>query len=108
MLEVTLSIVIPLVFALLVYWLGGRISFKGRSSPGKLKPYACGEDLPPVRRTLDLTRFYIYLVYFMIFDILGVILALALPVHPVYVAFFVAPVAVALLFVALRVEEVGG
>lgn len=108
MIEVALSIVIPLIFTLLIYWIGGRIAAKGSVNPGKVKLYACGEDLPGVRFNLDITRFYVYLVYFMIFDILGVILSLALTANPVYVALFIASTIAALLFIAIRIEDVGG
>lgn len=108
MIEVALSIVIPLIFASIIYWIGGRISAKGSASPGKVKPYACGEDLPGIRLNIDVTRFYVYLVYFMIFDILGVILSLALTASPIYVALFIAPTIAALLFIALRIEDAGG
>ncbi|MCX8162311.1 MAG: NADH-quinone oxidoreductase subunit A [Candidatus Bathyarchaeota archaeon] len=103
-----LSIAIPLLFALAIYWIGGRISAKGSANPGKVKPYACGEDLPGVKFNLDITRFYVYLVYFMIFDILGVILSLAFTANPIYIALFIAPTIAALLFIAIRVEDVGG
>ncbi|MEM2739373.1 MAG: NADH-quinone oxidoreductase subunit A [Candidatus Bathyarchaeia archaeon] len=108
MIEAALSIIIPLVFASIIYWIGGKISAKGSVNPGKVKPYACGEDLPGVKLNLDITRFYVYLVYFMVFDILGIILSLALTANPVYVALFIAPTIAALLFIAVRIEDVGG
>jgi NADH:ubiquinone oxidoreductase subunit 3 (subunit A) len=106
--EEALSILIPLIFASIIYWVGGRIAAKGSANPGKVKPYACGEELPGVKLNLDITRFYIYLVYFMIFDILGIILSLALTANPIYVALFIAPTIAALLFIAMKIEDVGG
>ena len=108
MVEEALSILIPLIFASILYWVGGRIAAKGSANPGKVKPYACGEELPGVKLNLDITRFYIYLVYFMIFDILGIILSLALTANPIYVALFIAPTIAALLFIAMKIEDVGG
>ncbi len=108
MVEEALSILIPLIFASIIYWVGGRIAAKGSANPGKVKPYACGEELPGVKLNLDITRFYIYLVYFMIFDILGIILSLALTANPIYVALFIAPTIAALLFIAMKIEDVGG
>jgi len=106
--EEALSIVIPLIFASVIYWIGGRMAAKGSANPGKVKPYACGEELPGVKLNLDITRFYIYLVYFMVFDILGIILSLALTANPIYVALFIAPTIAALLFIAMKIEDVGG
>lgn len=108
MVEEALSIVIPLIFASVIYWIGGRMAAKGSANPGKVKPYACGEELPGVKLNLDITRFYIYLVYFMVFDILGIILSLALTANPIYVALFIAPTIAALLFIAMKIEDVGG
>jgi NADH:ubiquinone oxidoreductase subunit 3 (subunit A) len=108
MVEEALSIIIPLIFASIIYWVGGRIAAKGSANPGKVKPYACGEDLPGAKLNLDITRFYIYLVYFMIFDILGIILSFALTANPIYVALFIAPTIVALLFIAMKIEDIGG
>lgn len=74
---------LPIVFltALTVsfffYWIGGKIAPKGKKTPGKLATYACGEDFPPEKLQLNVQRFFIYAVYFMIFDILSFILAIS-------------------------------
>lgn len=74
----------PLIFgfsiltALFIYWIGGRISrrssFKNHNDD-KTAPYACGEDLPAEEFKVDLERFFIFAVYFMIFDVLAFVLA---------------------------------
>jgi len=64
-----------LIVALIVLAVGRDLAAKGRDTPGKFAPYACGEDLPPERVMVDVEEFFIYAVYFMIFDILGFILA---------------------------------
>lgn len=67
--------VFSLIVALIFLAVGVRIAAKGRDTPGKFAPYACGEDLPPERVMVDVEEFFIYAVYFMIFDILAFILA---------------------------------
>jgi NADH:ubiquinone oxidoreductase subunit 3 (subunit A) len=66
---------ISLVIALVIYWIGGRIAPKGAKTKGKLAPYACGEDFPAEKLQLNVESFFVYAVYFMIFDILAFILA---------------------------------
>jgi NADH:ubiquinone oxidoreductase subunit 3 (subunit A) len=78
-----LPYVLPLVFGLciavmtFIYWFGGKISEKNKktSQPGKTAPYACGEDLPAEELKVDLDRFFIFAVYFLIFDVFAFILA---------------------------------
>jgi len=64
-----------LVASLIFYWVGGRIAPRGKKTPAKLAPYACGEEYPSEKLQLNVQRFFIYAVYFMIFDILAFILA---------------------------------
>ena len=66
---------LSLLIALLLYWVGGRISMKGKTTPGELAPYACGEDLPAKKLEVNERIFFIFWVYFLIFDILAFILA---------------------------------
>lgn len=65
------------IVMLLIYWFGGKISAKpGKGSAvGKTAPYACGEDLPSEELKVDLDRFFIFAVYFLIFDVFAFILA---------------------------------
>lgn len=69
-----LSVVVGLIF----YGISIKIAPKGKKTPGKLAPYACGEDLPPLRLQVNVERFFLYAVFFMIFDILAVVLATSL------------------------------
>ena len=75
---------IPFIFALsllvglILYGISNRIAPKGKKTPGKLAPYACGEDLPPLRLQVNVERFFLYAVFFLIFDILAVIMATSL------------------------------
>jgi len=69
----TLSIVI----VLLIYWFGGKTAAKGslKTTHGKKATYACGEDFPVEEVRVDLERFFVFAVYFLIFDVLAFILA---------------------------------
>ena len=67
-----------LVVALFLYWIGGRVGVKGKKSSDKVSTYACGEDLPSRQVQVDVERFFIYAVYFLIFDVLAVFLATSL------------------------------
>jgi len=66
-----------LIVMLLIYWFGGKISARPRqgSAAGKTAPYACGEDLPSEELKFDMDRFFIFAVYFLIFDVFAFILA---------------------------------
>jgi NADH:ubiquinone oxidoreductase subunit 3 (subunit A) len=66
-----------LIVMLLIYWLGGKISARTRqgSGVGRTAPYACGEDLPSEELKFDMDRFFIFAVYFLIFDVFAFILA---------------------------------
>jgi NADH:ubiquinone oxidoreductase subunit 3 (subunit A) len=76
-----LAFQLPLVFgvaiavAFLLYWVGGRISMKSPPNPGKTAPYACGEDLPVEESKIDLEKFLIFAVYFLIFDVLAFVIS---------------------------------
>ncbi len=67
---------VSLVLALTIHWTSGRMMTKGRGiNPAKTEPYSCGEDLPVEDLRIDLERFLIFAVYFLIFDILAFVLA---------------------------------
>jgi len=58
--------------------IGRIVGARGEKSTAKVAPYACGEDLPPHKLQVDVERFLIYAVYFLIFDIFAFILATSL------------------------------
>lgn len=72
--------ILPLVFgvslvtALLIYWIGGRISAKGAKTKAKTAPYSCGEEGPVGEVKVDLERFLTFAVYFLIFDVLAFVI----------------------------------
>lgn len=78
-----LPYLLPTVFGfsvvamLLIYWIGGKVSTKSnlKNTIEKTAPYACGEDFPAEELKIDLERFFIFAVYFLIFDVVAFILA---------------------------------
>jgi len=61
--------------ALAIYWVGGKISVKSKE---KSPPYACGESPPSMSDVrLNLERFFVFAVYFLIFDVFAFIIALS-------------------------------
>jgi NADH:ubiquinone oxidoreductase subunit 3 (subunit A) len=87
----TIIMVLALAVALIIMAVGNDIAAKSPDSEGKLAPYACGEPVPATKVRMNVENFFIYAVYFMIFDILGFVLAttIARPVNlllPLYYA----------------------
>ncbi len=71
----TIIMVLALAVAFLVMGIGNEVSAKSADTVGKLAPYACGEPLPATKVRMNVENFFIYAVYFMIFDVLGFVLA---------------------------------
>ena len=69
---------LSIVVGLILYFVGWMIGAKGEKTEGKVAPYACGEDLLPLKLQVNVERFLIYAVYFLVFDILAFILATSL------------------------------
>jgi NADH:ubiquinone oxidoreductase subunit 3 (subunit A) len=69
---------VAVALALILLAIGNDIAPKGPDTPGKLAPYACGEDIPATRVNVNIENFFIYAVYFMVFDVLGFVLATTL------------------------------
>lgn len=97
---------LPFVFlsALLVssflYIVGLKIAPKVKKTKrpsGKLAPYACGEDMPAMKFQVNIQRFFLYVTYFMIFDISAFMLALSFSSRGVYPVLFSAIIALSLL-----------
>lgn len=74
----TIILVVAIAVAFVVMAIGNDLAPKGPDTPGKLAPYACGEDIAPTKVRMNVENFFIYAVYFMIFDVLGFILATTL------------------------------
>ena len=86
----------------MLYLLGSRIAPKDKKDavePGKLAPYACGEDIPARKFQVDIQRFFLYVTVFMIFDVSAFVLALSFTADAVYPILFSLIVATSLLTV---------
>jgi len=95
--------VIALLLTMLIYWLGGRYSAKGGKSEGKLSPYSCGEDLPyEGELRVNLERFFIYTVYFLIFDVIAFTLVISLKISPVHAITYALITLISVIFVIRR------
>lgn len=76
--SIPFALLATVTLSVFLYLLGGRISAKAEPSTGKLAQYACGEELPSQKLQVNLQTFFVYAVYFMIFDILAFMLASSL------------------------------
>lgn len=79
----TIIMGLAIVVAFFIMGVGKEISAKSPDTEGKLAPYACGEPVPATKVRMNVENFFIYAVYFMIFDVLGFVLAttIAQPVN---------------------------
>lgn len=81
MYEVLATLVLPLLTAMVIYWIGGKVSAKGKATVDKMLAYACGEKLQGRKIQINFERFFIYAVYFMVFDVLAFIIATSMSFH---------------------------
>jgi len=73
--EFTVIMGLALLVGLIIVAFGNELAIKGPDTEGKLAPYACGEPVPATKVRINVENFFIYAVYFMIFDVLGFVLA---------------------------------
>ncbi len=67
---------LSLLIIVIIYLIGRRIAPKGGKAGGaKTDPYACGEDLPAEESRIDLERFLIFALFFLIFDVAAFMVA---------------------------------
>ena len=98
-----IAFVIALLLTMLIYWLGGRYSAKGRRSEGKLSPYSCGEDLPyEGELRVNLERFFIYAVYFLIFDVIAFTLVISFKISPIHAVSYALITLISVIFMIKR------
>ena len=73
------SFALSFLIAIVIYWIGGKISAKTKQlSREKTIPYACGEEPSEVREVrVNLERFFIYAIYFLIFDVFAFLIAIS-------------------------------
>ena len=53
------ALTIMLGIGYMIYLIGGKMAIKGTPSPGKLKAYACGEDIPGMKLKQEYSLFHI-------------------------------------------------
>jgi len=95
---------LSIIVGLILYLVGWIIGAKGEKTEGKVATYACGEDLPAHKLQVDVERFLIYAVYFLVFDVLAFILATSLntPSHFPAIYALIVLMAVVILLPLLR------
>jgi len=95
--------VTTLPLTILIYWLGGKYSAKGGKSEGKLSPYSCGEDLPyEGELRVNLERFFIYAVYFLIFDVIAFMLVVSFKITPIHAVTYALITLISIIFMIKR------
>ena len=93
--------IVSLGVSILLYLIGAVISPKNKRTKDKIAPYACGEELPPQKFQVNVRRFFLYITYFMIFDISAFLLAMSFSVHGLYPAIFGAVIIFALIWLLM-------
>ncbi len=68
-------VLLALAFSGLLYLFGSTLAPKVKTTGGKLASYACGEDLPVERGRVNVRRFFVYITFFMVFDVSAFLLA---------------------------------
>ena len=94
-LSIPFIFVLSLTLSVLLYLIGSAVSPKVEGSADKLAPYACGEDLPAEKFQVNVRRFFLYVTFFMIFDISAFILATSFGNRGFYPSIFSAVVLLA-------------
>ena len=94
---------IALLIAIAIYLIGGRFSVKGKQSKGKLSPYSCGEDFPyEGELRVNLERFFIYAVYFLIFDVVAFMLVISFKISLIHAIIYALITLASTIFVIKR------
>lgn len=81
---------LSLVFSIILYLIGYVVAPRTTGTVGKLAPYACGEEYPARKIQVDVERFFLYLIFFTIFDISAFMLAISFSNPGFYPVIFVA------------------
>jgi NADH-quinone oxidoreductase subunit A len=66
--------IILLIVSLILSLVFSKLAFKGHSSTGKTKQYACGEDIPVQQLTPDYSQFFRFALSFTIMHVVVLIL----------------------------------
>jgi NADH:ubiquinone oxidoreductase subunit 3 (subunit A) len=81
-------VLLSVSFSVLLYLIGSVISRKAGDTVGKLSSYACGEDLPPGKSQVNVRSFFLYVTFFMVFDISAFLLGTSFSSPGVYPLLF--------------------
>ncbi len=95
--------------SVLLYLIGSVIARKAGDTVGKLSTYACGENLPPGKSQVNVRSFFLYVAFFMVFDISAFLLGTSFGNLGVYPLLFCAIIlfAVVTLLTVWREESHG-
>ena len=102
----TVIVGLALLVSLFLLGAGREFSAKSPDTEGKLAPYACGEPIPAAKVRLNMENFFIYAVFFMIFDVFAFMVAISYSA-PAYLSILyslIAMMAVTLLIVERSVK----
>jgi len=91
-----------------IYLIGRAIAEKGVLTEERLSPYACGEDVPPVRPRMDISRFFTYMLLFLVFDITIPVIAMAVVGRYTQAIAYLAIMLLAVLTPTLYLREIMG
>ncbi|MEW6687331.1 MAG: hypothetical protein AB1393_14195 [Candidatus Edwardsbacteria bacterium] len=69
------SFVIFLLMACFLYWLGGLLAPNLREVGGKLKQYACGEDVPAQKLQFNYRLFFYVALFFTMMHVAALVIA---------------------------------
>lgn len=75
MFSIPFIFILSLAFSVLLFLIGSVVSPKVKKTIGKLSSYACGENLPTGKSQVNVRSFFLYVTFFMVFDISAFILA---------------------------------
>lgn len=101
LLSLPLIFTVSLGLSISLYLIGAAISPKTTKTKGKLAPYACGEELPPQKFQVNIRSFFLYVTYFMIFDISAFLLAMSFSAPGPYPAIFSIVIILALVWLLM-------
>lgn len=72
-----LIVLAAILLMVVIFAIGGIISQKCSKDPEKLALYACGEDVSFEEARINLEKFLIFALYFLIFDVITYIMAIS-------------------------------
>lgn len=96
-----LAFIISFLIACATYLTGRAIAVKGKKTPDKLEPYACGEDYPPEKFQFRVHLVY-YAIFFTLLETAGVIVFTSSFSNPAYAITYMVFLVVAALLALYR------